>query len=44
MIIQVKGINGVAESMCKLFEFDKLDGDNKLFCDNCNEKTDTLKG
>ena len=30
--------------MCKLFEFDKLDGDNKLFCDNCNEKTDTLKG
>ena len=44
LIIQVKGINGVAESMCKLFEFDKLDGDNKLFCDNCNEKTDTLKG
>jgi ubiquitin carboxyl-terminal hydrolase 40 len=28
----------------KLFEFEKLDGDNKLFCDNCNEKTDTLKG
>jgi len=27
-----------------LFEFDKLDGDNKLFCDNCNEKTDTMKG
>lgn len=44
LIIQVKGIKGVAESLCKLFEFDKLDGDNKLFCDNCNEKTDTLKG
>lgn len=27
-----------------MFEFDKLDGDNKLFCDSCNEKTDTLKG
>lgn len=27
-----------------MFEFEKLEGDNKLFCDNCNEKTDTLKG
>ena len=27
-----------------MFEFDKLDGSNQLFCDNCNSKTDTLKG
>lgn len=32
------------QSLNSLFEFDKLDGDNKLFCDNCNEKTDTMKG
>ena len=37
-------MEGVAHSLNKMFEFDKLDGDNKLFCEQCNEKTDTLKG
>lgn len=27
-----------------MFEYDRFEGDNKLFCDNCNEKTDSLKG
>jgi ubiquitin C-terminal hydrolase len=27
-----------------MFEFDKLDGSNQLFCENCMAKTDTLKG
>jgi len=27
-----------------MFEFERLDGSNALFCDNCNAKTDTLKG
>lgn len=44
IMLQVKGCSGVAESLKKLFEMDELYGDNKLFCDNCNEKTDTLKG
>jgi ubiquitin carboxyl-terminal hydrolase 40 len=30
--------------MKRLFAMDELTEDNKLFCDNCNEKTDTLKG
>jgi ubiquitin C-terminal hydrolase len=42
--IQVKGLAGVEESLKQFFEFDKLEDTNKLFCDNCNEKTDTLKG
>ena len=44
LVIQTKGIQGVAHSLNQMFEFDKLDGDNKLFCESCNEKTDTLKG
>ena len=44
LVIQVQNIKGVNESLKQLFEFDRLEGDNKLFCDNCNEKTDTLKG
>lgn len=28
LVIQVKGLSGVAESLNKLFEFDKLDGSN----------------
>ena len=44
LVIQVKDLQGVGQSLNKMFEYDRLDGDNKLFCDNCNEKTDTLKG
>ena len=44
LVIQVKGIQGVGQSLNQMFEFEKLEGDNKLFCDNCNQKTDTLKG
>jgi ubiquitin C-terminal hydrolase len=44
LVIQTKGLQGVAHSLNQMFEFDKLDGDNKLFCESCNEKTDTLKG
>ena len=44
LVIQVKGVKGVKESLDKQFEFDRLDGTNKLFCEACMEKTDTLKG
>ena len=44
LVIQTKGVQGVTQSLNQMFEFDKLDGDNKLFCESCNEKTDTLKG
>lgn len=44
LVIQVKDQGGVGQSLNKLFEYDKLDGSNQLFCDNCNMKTDTLKG
>lgn len=44
LMIQVKDIKGVDESLHKHFEFEKLDGSNQLFCENCGEKTDTLMG
>ncbi|CDW84271.1 ubiquitin carboxyl-terminal hydrolase 40 [Stylonychia lemnae] len=44
LLVQVKNCKDICESLQKFFAFDKLDGDNQLFCDHCNEKTDTLKG
>ena len=44
LVIQVQGHASVDSSLGQLFEFDKLDGTNQLFCDICQEKTDTLKG
>ena len=44
LMLQVKGQLSVDTSLKTLFEMEKLDSDNQLFCDNCNEKTDTMKG
>jgi len=44
IMLQVKNCINVQDSLSKFFVFEKLDGSNQLFCENCNEKTDTLKG
>jgi ubiquitin C-terminal hydrolase len=43
-MLQVKDLKGVNESLKQLFEFDRLEGSNRLECEYCGEKTDTLKG
>ena len=36
--LDVKGLKGVNESLCKYFGYETFDDDNKLTCDACEEK------
>ena len=44
LILQVKGMKNIEESINQLMTPELLEGDNKYFCENCNEKNEAVKG
>jgi ubiquitin C-terminal hydrolase len=44
LMVQVKGLKGIDESLKKLFEMEEMFNNDKIFCETCNEKTDSLMG
>lgn len=44
LYLDVKGLKGVNESLERLFGSEMFDGDNKLECEVCQEKTPSLRG
>ena len=44
LMIDVKGIKGVEDSLKKLFAFETFDEENKLECEHCAKKTISQRG
>eukprot|EP01022_Parablepharisma_sp_SALTPOND_P028325 TRINITY_DN70798_c3_g1_i1.p3 TRINITY_DN70798_c3_g1~~TRINITY_DN70798_c3_g1_i1.p3 ORF type:complete len:603 (+),score=84.46 TRINITY_DN70798_c3_g1_i1:404-2212(+) len=41
--LQIKGLKGVNESLCQFASEERLEGDNKYFCERCNKKVSAIR-
>jgi len=44
LIMQVKGLSSIEESLLNMITLEKLEGSNQYFCEQCNKKVDAYKG